>query len=100
MKLIRGESLAGILGKLGRRKPEYLRKYDLPHLLEIFQKICDAVAFAHSREVVHLDLKPDNVRVGEYGEVLVVDWDLPNRLSGLEALTPPSRSLILPSVID
>ena len=43
-------------------------------LLRIFQKICEAVAFAHARGVIHRDLKPENIMVGPFGEVLVMDW--------------------------
>jgi serine/threonine protein kinase len=42
--------------------------------LRLFQKICEAVAFAHSRGVVHGDLKPDNIMIGAFGEALVLDW--------------------------
>jgi serine/threonine protein kinase len=44
--------------------------------LRIFQKICDAVAFAHSRNVLHRDLKPANIMVGSFGEVVVMDWGI------------------------
>ena len=43
-------------------------------LLRTFQRICEAVAFAHSQGIVHRDLKPENVMVGAFGEVLVMDW--------------------------
>ncbi len=42
--------------------------------LRIFQRICDTVAFAHARGVLHRDLKPGNIMVGSFGEVLVMDW--------------------------
>ncbi|MFT5327561.1 MAG: serine/threonine protein kinase, partial [Planctomycetaceae bacterium] len=44
--------------------------------LEVLLKVTDAIAFAHSRGVVHRDLKPDNVMIGEFGEVIVMDWGL------------------------
>ncbi|MBK1792140.1 serine/threonine protein kinase [Persicirhabdus sediminis] len=48
----------------------------LPDLLEVFLKICDAIDYAHSRGVVHLDLKPDNIRLGHFGELFICDWGL------------------------
>ncbi len=47
-----------------------------PDRLRIFQRICEAVAFAHARGVLHRDLKPENIMVGPFGEVLVMDWGL------------------------
>ncbi len=76
MKLINGENLAIILQKLDQGQKEYIEAYPLSKLLEIFQKICDAISFAHSKGVIHLDLKPENIQIGEYGEVLVLDWGL------------------------
>lgn len=46
----------------------------LTDLLRTFQRICEAVAFAHSQGIVHRDLKPENIMVGAFGEVLVMDW--------------------------
>lgn len=61
----------------GQRLDEYLaRGAALPNRLRVFQKICEAVAFAHARQVVHRDLKPENIMVGKFGEVLVMDWGL------------------------
>ncbi|MGA9797416.1 MAG: serine/threonine-protein kinase [Terriglobales bacterium] len=61
----------------GRRLDHYRDEIaSLPERLRIFQKICDAVAFAHAHHVLHRDLKPQNVMVGKFGEVLVMDWGL------------------------
>jgi serine/threonine protein kinase len=48
----------------------------LSELLSIFLKVCDGMAFAHSKGVIHRDLKPDNIMVGDFGEVLVMDRGL------------------------
>jgi WD40 repeat protein len=76
MKLVRGVSLRHVLDLLARNDPATVGSYSLSALLIVFQKVCDAVAFAHSRGVIHRDLKPENIMLGEYGEVLVMDWGL------------------------
>ena len=64
MKFVEGERL-DVLAK---------RIEALPDRLRIFQRICEAVAFAHARGILHRDLKPENIMVGPFGEVLVMDW--------------------------
>ena len=64
MKRVRGETLAAHVRSVR----------SLSERLGIFERICDAVNFAHAHAVVHRDLKPDNVMLGEFGEVLVLDW--------------------------
>ncbi|HXO05768.1 MAG TPA: serine/threonine-protein kinase [Candidatus Sulfotelmatobacter sp.] len=58
----------------GRRLDYLDARNTLFDRLRIFQRICDTVAFAHARGVLHRDLKPGNVMVGSFGEVLVMDW--------------------------
>jgi serine/threonine protein kinase len=58
----------------GRRLDEYAAAVSRPERLRAFERICEAVAFAHAHGVIHRDLKPENVMVGPFGEVLVMDW--------------------------
>ena len=71
MKLVQGKRLDQFAGG----------QASLYDLLRIFQKVCEAVAFAHTRGVIHRDLKPENVMVGPFGEVLVMDWGVAKVLS-------------------
>jgi len=80
MKLAEGEALNDILNKLMNNDAEYINTYNTYHLLNIFRKVCDAVSFAHSRHIIHQDIKPHNVMVGQYGEVLLMDWGLARQL--------------------
>lgn len=70
----------------GQSWSESINDLSLDENLEIFLRVCNAVAFAHSRNVVHRDIKPGNVMLGEFGEVLLMDW-------GLAVVLPPNRPL-------
>jgi len=76
MKLVKGITLHEVLESIKRGERDMIADYPLSRLLTIFQKVCDAVAFAHSKGVMHRDLKPENIMIGDYGEVLVMDWGL------------------------
>jgi len=73
MKLVNGERWDEMLKHDFAAMPvdDYLAKH-----LPIFMDMCQAVAFAHARGIVHRDLKPSQVMVGEFGEVLLMDWGL------------------------
>jgi serine/threonine protein kinase len=65
----------------GRTLTDHLSEHgDLSERLRIFERICEAVAFAHARRILHRDLKPDNVMIGAFGEVMVMDWGVAKRL--------------------
>jgi len=67
----------------------------LPHRLRLFQRICDAVAFAHARKILHRDLKPENIMLGSFGEVLVMDWGIAKSLragGGFDTATRPNEA--------
>ena len=69
MRLVRGRSLREAIQGCGGLSA---RLRLLPH----FTDLCQAIAFAHSRGVIHRDIKPGNVMVGEFGETVVIDWGL------------------------
>jgi len=76
MKLVQGITLRQILESSPAALPANGPNIRSRSFSTFFQKVCDAIGFAHSRKVIHRDLKPDNIMVGEYGEVLVMDWGL------------------------
>jgi serine/threonine-protein kinase len=107
MRFVEGRSLRKAVA-------EYHASYPRPDpttkafrdLLSRFLDVCNAVAFAHSRGVLHRDLKPHNVMIGDYGEALIIDWGLakvtgrrdPSDGERPEAtLVPPSGSGVEPT---
>ena len=61
-----------------------LKNRSMIERLDIFLKICDAVSYAHSQNIIHLDIKPENILIGEFGEVTLCDWGLAKKLSDAE----------------
>lgn len=70
MKLVEGRTFSSIIREL----PTPLDHASLLDALDVVVRVCDALAFAHSRGVIHCDIKPSNVMVGEFGEVYLMDW--------------------------
>jgi serine/threonine-protein kinase len=73
MKFVEGVTLEAALARLGNARLEPAR---LAEFLQVFGKVCDAVSFAHSRGVIHRDLKPTNVMMSDFGQVYVLDWGI------------------------
>jgi tRNA A-37 threonylcarbamoyl transferase component Bud32 len=80
MAKVRGRTL----GDLMREDHGAGLRVSLP-ILDVFQRVCETVAYAHAQRVIHRDLKPENVMVDEYGAVYVMDWGIAKRLDRASA---------------
>ena len=96
MRYIRGKKLSRVIAEY-HRKEAGLKQEALTGLLQNFQAVCLAIEYAHSKGVLHCDIKPDNIMIGDYGEVFVVDWGLvvvcgdvkgPSDMHEMETLDP------------
>jgi eukaryotic-like serine/threonine-protein kinase len=86
MRFVAGRTLAEAGAEYHqRRRAGTARPLDLAGLLDAFVAVCRAVAFAHSRDVLHRDLKGQNVVLGAFGEVFLLDWGLAKLAAGAVA---------------
>ncbi len=80
MPYVEGETLKQILRAAYDEEKEGEVKHpigsSIPTLMRIFLNVCQAIAYSHSKGILHRDVKPDNIIVGKYGEVLILDWGL------------------------
>jgi len=76
MKKLGGRDMSDILDQLSAGQQLTIDQYPLNTLLNAFITACQCLAFAHDHGVVHRDMKPANIMIGDYGEVMVLDWGL------------------------
>ncbi|MSQ81885.1 MAG: hypothetical protein EXR77_03085 [Myxococcales bacterium] len=80
MRKMTGRTLGDVLRLLQVGDPQTLRSWPLRRLVSVFVQIAQAMHYAHKKQVVHRDLKPDNVLMGELGEVQICDWGVAKKL--------------------
>jgi len=101
MRFIRGDSLKEAIESFHADpllKTDPGRRFlELRKLLRRFTDVCDAVGYAHSRGVLHRDIKPGNIIVGKHGETLVVDWGLAKATGRVESPLQSGERLLVPS---
>jgi len=73
MRFVEGQTLGAAIATYHANAPDPI---SFRRLLQAFLQVCQTVAYAHSRGVIHRDLKPDNIMLGQFGETLVIDWGL------------------------
>ncbi len=76
MKKLTGRDLCDILDQLAANDEATVRKFSRDTLLRVLVHVGQCLAFSHARGVVHRDMKPANIMIGDYGEIMVLDWGL------------------------
>jgi serine/threonine-protein kinase len=101
MRFIRGDSLKEAIdryhGDETLKRDLSRRSLELRKLLRRFTDVCNAIDYAHSRGVLHRDIKPGNIIVGKHGETLVVDWGLAKPLGKVDVESEGGERVLTPS---
>jgi eukaryotic-like serine/threonine-protein kinase len=101
MRFIRGDSLKGAIDRFHAdqtlQHDPGRRAIELQKLLRRFLDVCNAIDYAHSRGVIHRDVKPSNIIVGKHGETLVVDWGLAKPIGRAEPGVKADERTLIPS---
>jgi tetratricopeptide (TPR) repeat protein/tRNA A-37 threonylcarbamoyl transferase component Bud32 len=101
MRKVEGVSLAEVLKEHHESQriiSKSANKFSRLRLLNIFVQICSAIEYAHSKNILHLDIKPQNIKLGPFGEVFILDWgfaakkdETPKYLGGTPIYIAPER---------
>lgn len=95
MKRISGENFFEILKRIARGDETAIAAFPISRRLEIVADACQALAYAHVRGVIHRDVKPENIWVGNFGEVILLDWGVA-KVWGHSDHNEPVRESVLP----
>ena len=76
MKYVDGETLASIISRLHEGDREYHHRYGFEARLDLFSGLLRALQYAHEQGMLHRDVKPENIMVGHFGEVMLTDWGI------------------------
>ncbi|KAA1261726.1 Serine/threonine-protein kinase PknD [Rubripirellula obstinata] len=96
MKRISGENLFEILKRIARGDEATIAAYPIDRRLEIVAGACQALAYAHARGVIHRDVKPENIWVGNFGEVILLDWGVAKVWGAADDESPVRQSTLKP----
>ena len=94
MKRISGENLFEILKRIAQGDKVTAAAFPLTRRIEIVADACQALAYAHARGVIHRDVKPENIWVGNFGEVILLDWGVAKVWGHADDNEPLNRSVL------
>ncbi|MGB7346293.1 MAG: serine/threonine-protein kinase [Pirellulaceae bacterium] len=97
MKRISGENFFEILKRIARGDEPTIAAFPLERRLDILADACQALAYAHARGVIHRDVKPENIWVGNFGEVILLDWGVAKVWGHADDNDPITKSVLKPT---
>ena len=106
MRFIDGQTLEEIISQMKSGSQYTLERFTWSKRVQLIQQLCDAMEYAHSKGVIHCDLKPANIMIGEFGELVVMDWGIavvqdmdsewnsPNQIFEIENVTHDESTIV------
>ena len=93
MKKLEGETLRDILEDQVAGKNKVIHTYNLDRMMGVLIQVCNALSYAHAHGVVHRDVKPENIQIGSFGEVMLLDWGVA-KVWAMEDEDEPERQMM------